>query len=85
MVRNLSERRREELASEVRSFCRIFELPVDHVIASTPVLAIGSAREPGRKTNLTWSLVQYSLGLRTALDPTGILQTKFAGCFVGEL
>jgi hypothetical protein len=78
LVTNLSERRRKELASDVRSFCRIVELPVDRVVASTPVLRqLAERANPAarRVTHRRWSNILS--GLRKALQLTGIRQTKF--------
>jgi hypothetical protein len=77
MATNLSERRRKELASDVRSFCRIAELPVDRVIASTPILRqlVVRARPTAKRISRARRSNILS-GLRKALHVTGIRQTS---------
>jgi site-specific recombinase XerD len=78
MVANLSERRRKDLASDVRSFCRIVELPVDRVAACTPVLRQLAERTTRAAKTISrgrWSNILS--GLRKSLQLTGIRPTKF--------
>jgi hypothetical protein len=77
-VESLSERRRRELASDVRSFCRIVELPAGQVVASTAVL-----RQLAQRGNRTAKRISHGRwcnilsGLRRATHLTGIRQSKF--------
>jgi integrase len=78
MVPNLSERRRKELASAVRSFCRIVESPVDRVIVCAPVLwQMARRATPAAKAISRGRWANVLCGVRRALHLTGILQTKF--------
>jgi hypothetical protein len=67
-----------KLVSDLRSFCKIVELPANRVIASTPVLrqlAQRAKRAPKPISHQRWCNILSSL--RKALDLTGIQQTKF--------
>lgn len=78
MVPNLSERRRRELASAVRSFCRIVESPVDRVIVCAPVLwQMARRATPAAKAISRGRWTNVLCGVRRALHLTGILQTQF--------
>jgi integrase len=77
-ITDLPERARKELASHVRSFCRLVDVPPNRVTASTPVLrelALRRSQAAKPVSHRRWSNILS--GLRTALHLTGILQIKF--------
>lgn len=73
---NLSERRRREVASDVRSFCRIVELPANQVLATaTDLRPLLQRVSPAAKTISRARWFNILSGLRRALQLTGALQS----------